>query len=246
MPDAAATGPGTDAPDLPRLENLTLWERVHQHLREEILANRLPAGTELSEVALARRLGVSRGPIRESIVRLASEGLVLVRPRRGAVVRALSLDEFVEAYQVREALEVMAVRLAVPRLSDTDFGGLEARNEQLDACAASGDVGGFFETNAGFHAAFVAASGNETLAEMHRTLLGQMGRYRMQSLSLRGNLQRSIAEHRAIVEAASRGDVEQATRLMGEHIRVPGLRIQQLAADEPNGTVPTTEREETP
>lgn len=242
MPDAAATGPDTQA-ETPRLENLTLWERVHQHLREEILANRLPAGTELSEVALARQLGVSRGPIRESIVRLASEGLVLVRPRRGAVVRSLSHDEFVEAYQVREALEVMAVRLAVPRLTAADFDELGRLNDELVQFADAGDVGGFFDTNAAFHSSLVEASGNETLGEIYRQLLGQMGRYRMQSLSLRGNLQRSIAEHRAIVRAARKGDVERASRLMAEHIRVPGLRIQSLDNAELNGREPT-EREE--
>jgi DNA-binding GntR family transcriptional regulator len=242
MPDAAATGPETQA-ETPRLENLTLWERVHQHLRDEILANRLPAGTELSEVALARQLGVSRGPIRESIVRLAAEGLVLVRPRRGAVVRSLSHDEFVEAYQVREALEVMAVRLAVPRLTAADFDELARLNDELVQFAEAGDVGGFFDTNAAFHSSLVEASGNETLGEIYRQLLGQMGRYRMQSLSLRGNLQRSIAEHRAIVRAARKGDVERASRLMAEHIRVPQLRIKSLDDAELNGREPI-EREE--
>jgi DNA-binding transcriptional MocR family regulator len=101
----------------PALENLTLWQRVHTHLREEILSGELPAGSELQEVALSKTLGVSRGPIREAIGRLAAEGLVTVRPRRGAVVRALSSEEFIEAYQVREALETMAVRLAVLRSS---------------------------------------------------------------------------------------------------------------------------------
>src|SRR5262249_11408572 len=91
-----------------RLENLTLWQRVYDHLREEILSGELPAGSELQEVALSSQLGVSRGPIREAIGRLAAEGLVVVRPRRGAVVRALSKQEFLEAYQVREALEMMA------------------------------------------------------------------------------------------------------------------------------------------
>jgi DNA-binding GntR family transcriptional regulator len=244
MADAAATGRDTHAETpAPRLENLTLWERVHQHLREEILANRLPAGTELSEVALARELGVSRGPIRESIVRLAAEGLVLVRPRRGAVVRSLSHDEFVEAYQVREALEMMAVQLAVPRLIESDFVALEQLNDELETYAAKGDVGGFFETNVLFHRAFVGASANDTLGEIHRQLIGQMGRYRMQSLSLRGNLQRSIAEHRAIVGAAREGDSARAARLMGEHIRVPGLRIQELDGSELNGLLPT-DREE--
>ena len=88
-----------------KLDNLTLWERVYLHLREEILANRLPPGTDLLEVGLAESLGVSRGPIREALGRLATEGLVTVRPRRGAVVTPLSKDEFRDAYQVREALE---------------------------------------------------------------------------------------------------------------------------------------------
>jgi DNA-binding GntR family transcriptional regulator len=229
MADAAATGGGGEvATSAPRLENLTLWERVHQHLREEILSDRLPAGTELSEVALARELGVSRGQIRESIVRLASEGLVLVRPRRGAIVRSLSRREFVEAYQVREALEVMAVRLAVPRLTEHDFAELQGINDELEEMSQGGDVGGFFETNAAFHAVFVAASGNDTLGEIYRQLLGQMGRYRLQSLSLRGNLVRSIAEHRAIVQAASEGDAARAASLMAEHIQVPQMRVQSL------------------
>ena len=98
------------------VENLTLWQRVYDHLRAEILAGRLGPGTELAEVALSELLGVSRGPLREAIGRLAAEGLVTVRPRRGAVVRSLSKQEFVELYQVREALEMLAVRLAVPNL----------------------------------------------------------------------------------------------------------------------------------
>ena len=67
---------------VPPLENLTLSQRAHAYLREEILANRLPPGTELQELGLSQQLGVSRGPIREALGRLAAEGLVTVRPRR--------------------------------------------------------------------------------------------------------------------------------------------------------------------
>src|SRR6516225_2856054 len=123
-----------------RLENLTLWQRVHDHLREEILAGRLPAGTELQEVALAAELGVSRGPLREAIGRLAAEGLVTVRPRRGAVVRSLSSEE----------------------------------------------VPAFFEANVAFHERILEASGNAKLQTLYGQLIGQMGRYRMRSLTLRG------------------------------------------------------------
>ena len=77
----------------PAFENLTLWQRVYSHLRDEIMGDRLPPGTELSEVALSKELAVSRGPIREAIGRLAAEGLVTVRPRRGAEVRFITPEE---------------------------------------------------------------------------------------------------------------------------------------------------------
>lgn len=208
------------------LDHRTLWQRVHDHLREEILSSRLPPGTELQEVALSQELGVSRGPIREALGRLAAEGLVTVRPRRGAVVRALSTDEFLEAYQVREALEVMAVRLAVPRLTAQDTASMQGLIERMAACAEVEDVEGFFEANAGFHQAFFEAAGNRTLAEMYQKLRGQIDRHRPLSLGLRGNLQRSVTEHKAILRAAKTGDVERAVHLVSEHIRVPQIRLQ--------------------
>lgn len=214
------------------LENLTLWERVHQKLREEILSNRLPPGTVLGEVALAESLGVSRGPVREALGRLAAEGLVTVRPRRGAVVSALSAREFLEAYQVREALEVLAIRLAVPRLADGDLERLQSLVEEQAAQAEAGNVGGFFAANAAFHELFVAASGNQTLEEMYRQLLGHMGRYRMRSLALRGTLKRSVGEHRAILRAVRAGDAERAARLLAEHIRVPQRRLESASDEE--------------
>src|ERR1700756_4076660 len=131
----------------PRLENLTLWQRGDDHPRSEIRDGRLEPGAELQEVALAEQLGVSRGPIREAIGRLAAEGLVTVRPRRGAVVRSLSKQEFLEAYQVREALEMMAVRLAVPRLDSGHFERLDALVDQMRQHAEKDDVQAFFEAN---------------------------------------------------------------------------------------------------
>lgn len=215
-----------------KLENLTLWQRVHEFLCMEILSNRLPPGTELQEVALSESLGVSRGPIREAIGRLAAEGLVTVRPRRGAVVRSLSKEEFLEAYQVREALEMMAIRLAVPRLTAEHVKTLQSLIDAMAEHAERGKVHDFFEANATFHEAVFEACGNRKLMEVYRQLLGQMGRYRMRSLALRGNLQRSVAEHRAILRAAKTGDADKAAHLMSEHIRVPQRRLQSLSEEE--------------
>ncbi len=207
------------------VENLTLWQRVHTHLREEILSGQLPAGSELQEVALSKTLGVSRGPIREAIGRLAAEGLVTVRPRRGAVVRALSSDEFIEAYQVREALETMAVRLAVPKLTAENLAALERAIDDMSARGAAGDVQGFFEANTAFHLVFFDAAGNRMLADLYRQLRAQIDRHRLRSLELRGDVRRSIAEHKAILRAAKAGDVERAVHLVSEHIRVPQIRL---------------------
>lgn len=207
------------------VENLTLWQRVYTRLREEILSGALEPGTELQEVALSENLGVSRGPIREAIGRLAAEGLVTVRPRRGAMVRALSTEEFLEAYQVREALEVMAVRLAVPQLTGADVAALDAYIDEMTACAERGDTQGFFEANTGFHRAFFDMSGNRMLRDLYWGLCSQIDRYRLRSLELRGNVERSIAEHKAILRAARAGEVERAVHLVSEHIRVPQIRL---------------------
>jgi DNA-binding GntR family transcriptional regulator len=207
------------------LDRRTLWQRVHEHLRDEIISGRLTPGAELHEVALAGSLGVSRGPIREALGRLATEGLVTIRPRRGAVVRALSSEEFIEAYQVREALEMMAVRLAVPKLTAEDVAAMERLIEEMASRGEAGDLQGFFEANTQFHQRFFQVADNRTLAELYRQLRGQIDRHRLRSLELRGDLRRSIAEHRAILRAARTGDVERAVHLTSGHIRVPQIRL---------------------
>jgi DNA-binding GntR family transcriptional regulator len=215
-----------------RLENLTLWERVLAHLREEILANRLQAGSELQESALAAQLGVSRAPVREALGRLATEGLVVVRPRRGAVVRELSKDDFLEAYQVREALEAMAARLATFRLDTEELTRLEQLTSTMEKHAEQDEVDAFFEANAAFHAALVDASGNRRLQELYAQLVGQMNRYRRRSLALRGSLHQSVAEHRAILAALAERDPDRAARLVADHIRVPQQRLEALTDEE--------------
>jgi DNA-binding GntR family transcriptional regulator len=215
-----------------RLENRTLWERVHEYLRDEIMADRLMPGTELQEVALAASLGVSRGPIREALGRLSAEGLVTIRPRNGAVVRSLSKREFVEAYQVREALETFAIKLAVPLLTQDHFNHLETLTAQMVDRAERNDLVGFFEANAAFHEGLVDAAGNRRLRDLHRQLARQLGRYQMRSVALRGNLGRSITEHRAILRAAKGGDTDRAARLLSEHIRVPVRRLASASYED--------------
>ena len=212
--------------------NQTLWERVYLYLKQEILESRMPPGTVISEVPLSEALGVSRGPIREALGRLAAEGLVTVTPRKGTVVTALTKRDFLEAYQVREALEALAVTLAVPRLTADDFAELERLMDEMDLRAAEGDVTAFFDANAAFHEHFVVASGNAKLLEMYRLLIGQMGPYRRPSAALRGSLAVSIAEHTKIMDAVRSRGSQATADLVLDHIRVPQRRLQKLSEDE--------------
>jgi DNA-binding GntR family transcriptional regulator len=203
------------------LDNRTLWEQVRDRLREDILAGRLEPGTELSEMALAREFGISRGPLREALGRLASEGMVTVTPRRGAVVTQLSRREFIDAYQVREALETLAVRLAVPLMSAAEVAHLRELCELMAGAASAGEVRLFFDTNNSLHDAIVRGSRNRKLHEVYQLLMGQMAPYLPRSLELRGNLDQSVEEHEAILTAIETRDAERAAELLAEHIEVP-------------------------
>lgn len=231
MEDGNETAPAATsrAEGARRLESRTLGEQVLDRLREDILSGELEAGAVLGEVPLAESFGVSRGPIREALSRLASEGLVTLVPRRGAEVTRLTAEEFLDAYQVREALETLAIRLAIPRLQESDRKRLRSLHEQMVQHAAKGEIHAFFETNSAFHELFVSASGNKKLHEFYRLLLLQMGRYLARSLALRGTVEKSVAEHSAILEAVEAGDADRAAWLLADHIEVPQRELNDGA-----------------
>src|SRR5918996_6602921 len=234
-------GPGEDVAAR-RVDSRTLWGQVRDRLREDILSGELAPGSTLSEAALAESFGVSRGPIREAVGRLASDGLITITPRRRAIVTELTRDEFVEAYQVREALETLAIRLAVPRLDGSDLARLRELHEEMVEHAKGGEVHSFFDANAAFHRVFVTASGNQKLQEIYRLLMDQMGRYLAHSLALRGSLEKSIAEHSAILEAVEAGEAEHATRLLADHIEVP-QRVEEETGEHAVAASPSMTRE---
>lgn len=211
------------------VRNKTLREQVFDHLREEILSSRLRPGQELNELALSAELEVSRGPLREALSRLASEGLVKITPRRGAVVAELTDEEFVEAYQVREALETLAIRLAVARIEPAELDRLRELHEAMTALVANDEIKEFFDANAAFHQQIVDSSGNAKLGEHYRLLMAQMGRYLPRSLTLRGTIGSSPPEHAAILAAVEAGDADEAVRLLANHIEIP-QRIEESEA----------------
>ena len=217
----------------PVVNTATLSQQVYAHLRAGILDNTYPPGSSLPEEALAASLKVSRVPVREALRRLSAEGLVNIRPRQGATVIELTSKQFLDAYQVREALEVLAVRLAVPRLTPDDLDQLDALQQAMLLAADANDADAFFAVNAEFHGFLVERAGNGDLKSMYESLIDRMRRYRTPSLDLRGGMAKSIDEHAAILVALHEGYTDQAAHLIAQHIHVPqGILEEELDMDE--------------
>ncbi len=214
------------------IEARTLGEQIYQALEAAILDDELPPGTELPEIELAEQYGTSRGPVREALRQLNSDGLVVLRPRRGAIVRMLSRKEFLDAYQVREVFEVLGVCLAVPRLTPEQLADLDGLMEKMKTAVFRDDVKMFFDANSDFHRFFIDHSGNTPLQQLHLQLSRPMVRYRRRSLALRGNLQSSLEEHEKIMAAVHAGDAELAADLTRSHVSVPLERVESLDDDE--------------
>ena len=211
------------------LNHSTLAEQVYQRLRDDILSNVYPSDAALPEKTLASQLNVSRVPVREALHRLASDGLVTLRPRHGAVVKSLSPQQFLDAYRVREALEELAIRLALPNLTASDMDELAQLQADMRAHAAADNAEAFFSANRNFHALFIERSRNDYLKNIYYPLMDQMRRHVSSSLGLRGGLERSIDEHQAILDAVRAGDASEASRLLREHIHVPQRALEESA-----------------
>jgi DNA-binding GntR family transcriptional regulator len=151
---------------LPDIPARPLRDVVYEHLKEAILVGRFVPGERLLEVELAEQMGVSGTPVREAMRRLEREGLVVLRPFRGAEVVRVPRERAEQLFQVREALESLAARLAASRVSPSDVALLRSIVEQAQVAAQNGDYPGVNTLNRRFHAELARLSGNAPLGTL--------------------------------------------------------------------------------
>lgn len=217
----------------PRTRDGSLRRRAYHYIQQQILAGRLPSGAAVSEIALARRIGVSRTPVREAIGQLVAEGLLEQIPGRGAVVIKPNRDDIVELYELREALEVYAVAKAARGHSHpADLTSLYALCDQIHAMAeelrASGrprldetQMRRFLCADLEFHTRLLRMAGNQRIMKVvaDTRLLTRIFSYRLEGHDA-ASLQRIEQCHRGVIAAVASGDAVRAMQLLGEHIRV--------------------------
>ncbi|MEM6275728.1 MAG: GntR family transcriptional regulator [Pseudomonadota bacterium] len=196
----------------------TATTRATEALRALIFSGALPPGSDHLEAELAERLGLSRTPVREALARLEGQGLVTIRPRRGARIVGLSPADMNEIYEVLTTLEAAAAGRAAQRgLSEEDLQPLQTAIDAMDAALAANDLEAWADADDTFHQALVAAAGNARMVEATQLYADQVRRARMMTLRLRPPPTRSNNDHRAVLAAIKAGDARAAAGLHERH-----------------------------
>jgi DNA-binding GntR family transcriptional regulator len=203
------------APASPTLSRRALYEDVADRLRAQIFARELEPGAWIDEMKLAAAYGISRTPLREALKVLAVEGLVTMKPRRGAYVADMSRDDVAQIYHLLALLESDAAGQVAAHASDEQLAALRALHERLERQVRQRDA--FFAANERFHLALLETAGNRWRTQIVTDLRKVMKLNRHHSLFKQGRLADSLAEHRALMAALEARQVQHATALMRAH-----------------------------
>ena len=210
-----------------KLEHYTLNQRIYYKVRELIESGAIPAGAQLDERTLAQDLAVSRTPLREAIATLVEEGLVERRPYRGNFVRTFTARQVNDLYQVRQALEGLAIRLAVPRITADDLEQIRAILDSCQDALERDDMAAYSAADQRFHDSIARLSDNEVLIESLDRLRRQIQLVRIQANRDADVVQRTALERPLILAALEDRDADLAARLLEEHI--DGVRSSVVA-----------------
>lgn len=212
----------------------TKSENLTEYLIEAIVQGDIAPGSKISEPELAKQFTVSRGPLREALMRVEGLGLIERIPHVGARVINLTSEKLMELYAVREALEGMAARLAARNISSDELDSLQSL---LSAHAEhiSGTTGNSYihqQGNFDFHYQIIKASHNEKLVSLLCDKLYHLLRmFRYQSPRAITDPQDALREHQNILRAVSDGDEELAEMLMRRHISASRRFIERDLLD---------------
>lgn len=229
MPTAFSEGPRPDHLRSREGARESLVDRAYREIRRRILDNDYPPSHQVLEQELAAELEMSRTPVREALVRLKDEGFVQLIPRHGMRVVPLSIPDLREMYDVLLALELAAIEtLARQRPTVETLAPVQQTLDDMDQALARKDVDAWVDADERFHRGLVGLCGNTRLVVMVDTLWDQGHRARRTTVRLRGALNPSNEEHRALLGAISAGNWQDARVVHEKHFRRTSREIVGL------------------
>jgi DNA-binding GntR family transcriptional regulator len=204
-----------------------LRETVYEQLRADILSLRLAPGAEMREAELAARFEVSKSPVRDALMRLERENLVITLPRQGYRVAPVSLSDVQDMFHLRIALERACMERIVRQASDAQLASLEPfRRFERDDWAA-----GFIDYNRAFHRKLAEIAGNARMRDQLNNLIDQMERAVLMSVNRAtqgsGNPGGLVEEHSRMIDSLQQRQVKRAERQAEQHIAAAGKRVTE-------------------
>lgn len=197
----------------------SLNDLVYENLKEGILGGRLVAGRMYSELELARQLGISRTPVREALLRLAAENLIVFHPRKGMSINFFSKEDIENLFELREAIEEKAVNKITGNLGKDQIRELREILKEQEACLGEAfDERLFLEADKRFHLFLIEASGNRFMVQTYNSIRDYITIPAREALSKKGRAFEVIQEHRAIFKALSDGDVQKVRETVKKHL----------------------------
>jgi DNA-binding GntR family transcriptional regulator len=197
---------------------ISLHEAAYEQIKQEIIMLRFGPGSYLNEAQVSKTLGIGRTPVHQAINRLMLEGLVQIIPRKGFIVKAVSLDEILDIIDVRLLNETYCARLAATHADSKDIAELTENLRLSEAAMSSGDIDRQMMLDRAFHLVLSRASRNPVLGDLLRTLHDRSLRFWF--ISLRSPAHHSAVrdEHRCILDALVARDADAAAEAIRLHI----------------------------
>lgn len=192
----------------PAVRPETIADKVHARLRQQISAGTFRPGERIVEKALSERLGISRTPVREALLRLATEGVVVCNSRRSYNVRILTVEGVREIYETLGILEGAAVTAVTSELHESDLRDLRRLNLMMAQAAGRADLHAFGQWNREFHDVFLRKLPNSVLRATCTMVRGPLYTFPVHRASLADWLGKSVAEHRTIIRLAAAGEAD--------------------------------------
>jgi DNA-binding GntR family transcriptional regulator len=208
-----------------QIEYYDLSVQAYKRIKTMILENKLEPGQKIIQERLAEELGVSRMPLHKAFQMLENEFLVEHVARKGIYVKKFDLQEIVDAFECREAMEGIAARRAAENITDKEVEGLKGLFAPFASDPGSADLLKYEEADLAFHSAILQISGNKILQKME--ILGNVIVRTYQRGLIRGPKD-TFGEHMAIINALDRRDGEGAERLLREHFKASSQKIREL------------------
>lgn len=207
--------------------NTSLNSQAYERIKHEIITMSLRPGEYINEAQISKVIDIGRTPVRQALNRLALERLVEIIPRKGCIVKAISIDEVMDVINVRIVNEVYCAQLAAVRATKIDIERMEYILEQCETEGAEEDTITHMTLDRDFHNALSQAAGNPTLSDIMRIMHDSSLRFWFMSLRNQQHHNKVKAEHRQILETIKRGDPEAAGAAIRDHIESFRSNIQR-------------------